>query len=106
MGMAMTLGKKEGSRKKLRILLLFFLKGFVTDPYSTTSRALAHKGAERREEEKWKKEETMTKRSQTAIQSTRPACKHAECVRHQVVCMLKRMLPIGFLFGYNQRLQK
>lgn len=52
MGMAMKLGKKEGSRekkkKKLRILLLFFffVKEFGTNSFSTTSRALAHKGAE------------------------------------------------------------
>lgn len=36
---------------------------------------------------------------ETAIQSTGPACKHAECVRHQVVSMLKRTLPVADLSG-------
>lgn len=44
-------------------------------------------------------EEKKRREPRTAIQSTRPSCKHAECVRHQVVYMLKRTLPIRCLFG-------
>lgn len=50
-------GKKSRGRRKvaekktlflLRIIIIFFLLGFATNPFSTTSRALAHKGAETR----------------------------------------------------------
>lgn len=80
----------------------FFFFFFATNPFSTTSRALAHKGAETRTWQKGKRDEKNRKEPRTAIQSTRPSCKHAECVRHQVVYMLKRMLPIRYLFGYTR----
>lgn len=86
----------------LRLGLLFFFFFFATNPFSTTSRALAHKGAETRTWQKGKRDEKNRKEPRTAIQSTRPSCKHAECVRHQVVYMLKRMLPIRYLFGYTR----
>lgn len=60
MGMAIELGKKEGSRKKLRNLLRIFSEGFVSNPFSTTSRALAHKGAET--QKNGRKRKTITKK--------------------------------------------
>lgn len=51
-GMAMELYREERkvAERELRILL----PGFVANPFSTTSRALAHKGAETKLEEEEK----------------------------------------------------
>lgn len=95
--------REEGrQQKKVKNSAPIFVKSLLTNPFSTTSRALAHEGAETQKWEKERKNSNIKTKCQTAIQSTRPACKHVECVRHQVVYMLKRMLPIRYHLGYTR----
>lgn len=97
-------GEKRGMQKKtLYLLLLFFLSiEFTINPFSTTCCAVTHKEGPR-QQYIYKEKNQGKLQEPKLIQSTRPACNHAECVRHQVVYMLKKMVSIRYLFWAKPR---
>lgn len=67
--MGMAIVREESSRKKFKNSAQNFSEEFVTNPFSTTRRALAHEGAET---QKWKKERGNDNKKEAKLRSKAP----------------------------------
>lgn len=79
-------GRKEGSRKRVKNSAL---PRICSKPFQHHESCASTQGGPRHKTGQRNKK----REAKAAIQSTRPACKHAECLRHQVVLHAEEDAP-------------